>query len=169
MQQFESYRSPKVEIKNSEIAEKGIFAKYKIRKDEVIAIKSGYILSKNEFNNLDEECKKYCLQIEEDFFLGPKNKEEIRKNAIFINHSCDPNVGFQGEIIYVAMRDIEEGEELTHDYAMCFTDLSHFSDLKCNCGSKNCRKKILSSDWMSKELQAKYSDYFSNFILKKIK
>jgi hypothetical protein len=37
---------------------------------------------------------------------------------LFINHSCDPNVGFAGDIVLVAMRDIRQGEELTADYAL---------------------------------------------------
>ena len=170
MQKIESYKSPKVEIRTSgKITDKGIFAKEKIRKDEVIAIKNGYILNKDEFDNLDDKCKQYCLQIEDDFFLGPKKREEIHLNGIFINHSCEQNVGFQGQIIYVAMRDIEPDEELTHDYAMCFSNMEHFSDLRCNCGSDNCRKKIKSDDWKSRDLQKKYGNYFSDFILKKIK
>jgi hypothetical protein len=31
---------------------------------------------------------------------------------VFINHSCGPNVGFGGDVVLVAMRDIEAGEEL---------------------------------------------------------
>jgi len=41
---------------------------------------------------------------------------------IFSNHSCEPNIGVQGQIVYVAMRDIAPGEELTHDWAMTDDD-----------------------------------------------
>jgi len=170
MHKIESYRSPKVEVRtSSKIADKGVFARTNIKKNELIAIKNGYIIHKSEFDALDDNCKEYCLQIEEDFFLGPKKKEEIPLNGIFINHSCEPNVGFRGQLIYVAIRDIEAGEELTHDYAMCFTDMEHFSDIKCNCGTESCRGRIKSTDWKSKKLQQKYDDYFSSFILEKIK
>ena len=37
---------------------------------------------------------------------------------LFINHSCEPNVGFAGNTVLVAMRDISPGEELTTDYAL---------------------------------------------------
>jgi len=37
---------------------------------------------------------------------------------LFINHSCEPNVGFAGNTVLVAMRDISPGEELTSDYAL---------------------------------------------------
>ena len=35
-----------------------------------------------------------------------------------LNHSCEPNLGLQGQIAFVAMRDIAADEELTFDYAM---------------------------------------------------
>jgi uncharacterized protein len=169
MNAIESYRYPKVEVRNtSKISGKGIFAKEKIRKDEIIAIKNGYIISMEEFNSLPKRCKELCLQIEDRFFIGPKKIEEVEKNAIFINHSCEPNAGFRGQIIYVAMRDIEPGEEITQDYAMCFTEMKQFSDLNCNCGSKKCRHKLKNDDWKSKELQKEYGNYFSEFILRKI-
>ena len=34
---------------------------------------------------------------------------------LFINHSCGPNVGFAGNVVLVAMRDINAAEELTTD------------------------------------------------------
>lgn len=164
-----SYRPPKVEIrKSSKIEGRGIFAKELIKKGEIIAIKGGHLLNIGEYKRLNNECKQYCLQVEDDFFLGPRIIEEIPENAICINHSCEPNVGFRGQITYVAMRDILPGEELTHDYAMCFTNAEAFSDLKCKCGSKYCRGKIKGDDWKSKELQKRYANYFSSFILEKI-
>jgi SET domain-containing protein len=37
---------------------------------------------------------------------------------MLINHSREPNVGFAGNTVLVAMRDISPGEELTTDYAL---------------------------------------------------
>jgi len=165
---IKSYRSPKCEVRgSSRIDGKGLFAKEFIKKGEIIAIKSGYVIDKEEFKRLDEKIKQYCLQIEEDFFLGPRTKEEIKDNAIFINHSCEPNVGFDGQITYVALHDINPGEELCHDYAMTYAMRDY--NLKCKCGSKNCRKIITGNDWKLKELQDKYKNHFVWFILKKIK
>jgi SET domain-containing protein len=169
MSTIKSYRSPKTEVKeNSRIQGKGLFAKEPIKKDEIVAIKTGHILTLKEFQKLPDELKQYCLQIEDNFFLGPKSKEEIEDNSIFINHSCEPNVGFNGQVTYVALKDIQPGEELTHDYAMCFT--IDFHNYKCSCGSKNCRSVVSSgNEWKSEELRKKYGDYFAWFILKKIK
>jgi hypothetical protein len=40
---------------------------------------------------------------------------EYEPVMLFINHSCEPSVGFAGNIVLVAMRDISAGEELTTD------------------------------------------------------
>ena len=162
-----SYRSPKTEVKgSSKIEGKGVFARELIKKGEIVAIKADHVFNSKEYEKLDETTMHYCLQIEDDFFLGPRNKEEIEDNAIFINHSCDPTVGFDGQITYVALRDIKVGEELCHDYTMCFTGRN--IEFECNCGSKNCRGKVTDNDWKLKELQERYSKHFALFILKKI-
>ena len=61
--------------------------------------------------------------------------------AEIINHSCDPNLIsriMKGHILYMSLRRIRKGEELTVDY--------HFSKNEettpCHCGSKNCRNTI---------------------------
>lgn len=38
---------------------------------------------------------------------------------LFISHSCEPNVGFGGSIVLVAMRDVDAGEELTPGRPLC--------------------------------------------------
>ena len=60
-----------------------------------------------------------------------------------LNHSCEPNVGFGGNIVLVAMSDIEAGEELSTDYAL-FDDYEGSMD--CNCGRAACRRRI-DGDW----------------------
>lgn len=84
---------------------------------------------------------------------------------IFSNHSCDPNIGVQGQIVFVAMRDIQTGEELTHDWAM--TDYDDY-EMACNCGAAECRKVITGRDWRIKRLQEKYKGYISCYLREKI-
>jgi hypothetical protein len=79
-----------------------------------------------------------------------------------LSSACDPNVGFNGQITYVAMRDIEPGEELCHDYSMERAD-DYFLD--CRCGSDLCRGKVTGQDWKKPELQLIYDNYFSCYIL----
>ena len=106
-----------------------------------------------------------ALQIEDDFYLTPTRPEEVDDMSVFINHSCDPNIGFRGQVVYAAMRDIKAGEELCHDYAMERSD-AYF--LECRCGSPLCRHRVTGDDWKSPELQARYGSYFSIYLLNKI-
>jgi uncharacterized protein len=61
--------------------------------------------------------------------------------AEYINHSCDPNLVariIKGHILYMSMRPIRQGEELTVDY--------HFDKkverVSCSCGAAKCRGTI---------------------------
>jgi hypothetical protein len=82
--------------------------------------------------------------------------------ADFINHSCDPNCGLQGQIILVAMTDIQPGEEVTFDYAM--TDSSPFDEFDCSCASPRCRGKVTRDDWKLPDLWQRYEGYFSTYL-----
>ncbi len=148
----------------SKIHGRGLFAVSPISKDEVVAKKAGCIL-----NGLDLKAfgptGHIELQIADDSYLGPKSMEDFEKNMIFINHSCDPNVGIRGDREFVAMRDIEIGEELAIDYAM-IDDVD--SVMSCTCGSVNCRKTVTGRDWEKPELQRKYRGYFSKYLEDKI-
>jgi uncharacterized protein len=85
---------------------------------------------------------------------------------MFLNHSCEPNVGIQGQIVFVAMRDIAAGEELTLDYAT----IDHDSEpMACRCGANGCRRLITGQDWRKPELQRKYGSFFAWYLLEKIR
>jgi SET domain-containing protein len=50
--------------------------------------------------------------------MSPATKREREGGMMHLNHSCEPNLGLQGQVVYLALRDIEADEELTFDYAM---------------------------------------------------
>lgn len=77
----------------------------------------------------------------------------------------EPNVGIQGQILFVAMRRIRAGEELTIDYAMFGADTRR---MPCACGAASCRGVITSADWRRADLQRKYAGYFSAYLQSKI-
>jgi len=65
--------------------------------------------------------------------------------AQYINHSCEPNLEARitkGHILYVSLRPIRRGEELTIDY--------HFDKkverVPCRCGALKCRGTINLTD-----------------------
>lgn len=162
---LKSYRSPKTIIKQSTKGGKGLFAKETIVQGEIIAVKNGHIVTALEAHKLDKEIGDFSLQISDEFYICPKTEKEVEQIVIFINHSCTPNIGMDGQISYIAMRNIKAGEELCLDYAMA---ISNNYKMKCNCGSDDCRGWITGDDWKNKELQKRYDKYFSWFIYKKI-
>jgi uncharacterized protein len=160
---LKSYISPKVEIHKSMIHGSGMFAKRKIRKGEIVFIKGGYILTGKELFS-SEKIYSY-LPIDDDFFIGSRNKQEEDGIKLFLNHSCEPNCGLRGEITFVAMVDIQIGQELTCDYAMIDDDDYKFT---CNCGGACCRKIVTGSDWKIVEIQNRYYNYFARYLIEKI-
>eukprot|EP01088_Endostelium_zonatum_P014236 TRINITY_DN3032_c0_g1_i1.p1 TRINITY_DN3032_c0_g1~~TRINITY_DN3032_c0_g1_i1.p1 ORF type:complete len:227 (-),score=32.20 TRINITY_DN3032_c0_g1_i1:280-960(-) len=90
---------------------------------------------------------------------------EVDNDASFyMNHSCDPNCWFEGENKIVARRNIQQGEELTYDYATTDTLYTDFTN--CMCNSKQCRRYISCRDWQRKDLQEKYGNHFVPYILR---
>ena len=84
---------------------------------------------------------------------------------LYINHFCEPNIGVQGQIIIVAMRDIDADEELNHDWATT-DDLDY--KMKCNCQSDDCRGIITGNDWEDPALQQIFEGWFSWFLQQEI-
>ncbi len=162
---IKSYLSPKTIIKKSAIEGRGLFAIRPIKKNDIVGIKGGYIIDWETHKKIKHLIGDSCFQIDDNFVIGPVKKNEIEKSMMYLNHSCNPNVGVRGEITFVAMRDIGAGEELAIDYAMVDNDIYK---MRCNCRQKNCRKIITGKDWRNKILQKKYQSYFSRYIQDKI-
>jgi len=61
----------------------------------------------------------------------------------YLNHSCQPNVGFtQGTLSMYALRDIDAGEEILWDYSTSMNEPGW--RVKCYCGAAQCRGEIRS-------------------------
>ena len=151
----------------SKIGGKGIFARERIEKNEVIVIKAGHYIDRATLDSNTHTIKDAEAQITQDMFIAPLTSEEFESSMAYMNHSCEPNAGFGGNVLVVAMRDIEPGEEITFDYAMDRSDPDY--SLECNCQSLACRKTIRGNDWKIPELQQKYAGYFQWYIEQKIK
>ena len=162
---MKTYRSPKIEVRDDTLSGRGVVAIDNIAKDEIVAIKAGRIVNARQLVKISAEVGDLALQIDDDFYLTPGHTAEIDDMSVFINHSCDPNVGFRGQVVYVAMRDIKAEEELFHDYSMERSD-DYF--LECHCGSPLCRHQVTGQDWQLPELQERYGRYFSIYLCRKI-
>ena len=87
-----------------------------------------------------------------------------------VNHSCDPNCGIKvnetGAHDFVAMRNIVANQEITFDYVMRNYSIdSNYFGMSCECGSKNCRKKITGWKDLPEERKKDYAGFIAPYLL----
>ena len=145
----------------STIAGRGLFAVEAITAGEVVAVKGGHLVDTATMLALPSRLQESEIRIGADLHLVALTDDEYESVMLFINHSCEPNVGLAGNIVLRAMRDVAAGEELTTDY--CLFDVST-PPMECRCGTPSCRKVITGDDWRNPELRARYAGWFSWYV-----
>ena len=160
-----SYLSPKAAVQASPIHGRGLFATGPFDAGEIVCVKGGYVFTRAALAELTPVLGPAEIQIADDLFIGPRELEERDGAMIFSNHSCEPNIAVQGQIVFVALRRILPGEELTHDWAT--TDDDEYT-LECRCAAATCRRIITGKDWKRQELQRKYRGFFSWYLQRRI-
>src|SRR5262245_53881696 len=156
--QVTSYLSPKTRVKQSGIAGRGLYAIAPLVRDEIVSVKGGHLIDRATLDQNKAVVNAADVQIAENLFIAPLTEDEFESVMMFLNHSCEPNVGVQGQIVFVAMRDVAAGEELTVDYGTIDDD---DETMACRCGAATCRGTITGQDWRRRDLQLKYGDYFA--------
>lgn len=129
---------PKIEVRDSGIEGKGLFAKAPFIKGERFKVASG---EHSWVTMTDAEFQEYIKTVDsyDAVYLGngrhrvsTVSREVDPSN--YGNHGCDPNTASVDDE-RVALRDIATGEELTIDYA----ELSPKTwSMRCHCGAKIC-------------------------------
>jgi SET domain-containing protein len=154
---------------------KGIFARSNIKKGERVIVFGGFAISIAQLKKIKESHRStYNLatttgyQISDDIVYTPIYKSQF-SIAEYLNHSCNPNCGFKGQLDLVAMRNIKKGEEVSLDYAMAVTSPILLFKALCTCNAIDCRKHLTSNDWKIPTLQKRYRGYFQPYIHEKIK
>ncbi|MCA9388421.1 SET domain-containing protein-lysine N-methyltransferase [Candidatus Berkelbacteria bacterium] len=159
----QSWVDPRVEIRSSEIAGKGSFAKETIDKGElVIRWGGGVIVPEQEFEQGWREGKyqpETAIHFDKDH-MWVQLASDSDDTDPYLNHSCDPNLWFDGWSL-VARRNIVAGEELTFDYA---TGETYPLKGACTCGASNCRRKITGKEWQDEEFRRTYAGHFNPYI-----
>ncbi len=136
-----------------------VYARAPIERGETLVAWGGEVVNGAQLRLLPPDVRhRLCLQIEEDLFLLTTREGP----ADWINHSCEPNAGLRGQIVLVALRDIEPGEEICFDYATC--DSHDYCEFDCACGAEACRGRITAGDWELPELQERYRGFFSPYL-----
>ena len=82
--------------------------------------------------------------------FGCCSKDVMRASRSKSAIACEPTVGFVGDTVLVALRDIGPDQELTTDYALFdgSDELMH-----CQRRTPSCRGTISGRDWQRPDLQ----------------
>lgn len=108
---FDNHR---VVIMESSIHGLGLFSTQMFFKGQTIGYYQGREVEEGE----EGDHVLWIFDEEEEREYGIEGHNETR----FVNHSREPNANFNGEEL-VALRGIELGEEITHDYGEAWSDL----------------------------------------------
>lgn len=158
-----SYLNPKCQSRPKRVSGCGVYAIAPIAKGELVSLWGGIVIHKDQLDPSMPRFTERVIQIDEDLYLLTSAEKE--PNDCF-NHSCEPNLGFTGQIGLIALRDIQTGEELSFDYVM--SDGGPYDEFNCDCGNPNCRGKVTGNDWKRPELWQKYAGYFSPYLARRI-
>ena len=160
-----TYFSEKVEIRASGIEGKGLYSRQQIQTGEIVVVKGGHIMTRQERDEIAKELGPAEIQIANDLFIGPAKMEDREGSMMYLNHSCDPNLAISGQIVFIALRMIETGEELSFDYA---TGDNDDWEMDCQCGATSCRGSVTGFDWKREDVQARYAGHFSTYLQEQI-
>jgi SET domain-containing protein len=141
-------------VGRSSIHNRGVFARRPVRAGERIIDYVGELITKSEADRRGEVAASrarrtgggavYIFNLNKKFDIDgafPWN------TARLINHSCAPNCDVEivkGRIWISALRDIDEGEELSFNYGF---DLDDYESHPCRCGAESCIGYILGEEF----------------------
>lgn len=161
----ESWTSPKVEVRKSRTGGKGLFTKVPIKKGETVIIWGGALMTEEDIKK-GRYRKGTAVEVSKGKYLANRPNEPLGKEA-FMNHSCNPNLWLKDEVTLVAKRNIKKREELTADYGTWVSRPDW--KMRCNCGSRLCRRVITGNDWKRKDIQKRYKNHLSPYLKEEIK
>ena len=91
-----SYISPKARKGTASAIEgRGLVAIAPIAAGALVAIKGGHIVATAALRSLPERLQNSEIQIADRFHLTTLTEKEYEPVMLFLNHSCEPNVGSQ--------------------------------------------------------------------------
>jgi len=155
-----------IEVRDSPIHGKGVYATRNIKKGERITEYLGERITHAEAD------RRYNTKGEDDghtFLFIASNRTVIDgsvggNDARFVNHRCEPNCEsvIDNKRVYIeAIRNIKKDQELGYDYQLTWEsddDPDDLANYACLCGSKRCRGTMLDKtplDVLKKRAKAK--------------
>jgi hypothetical protein len=141
-----SYVSP--EIRSSPVRGRGLFAMGEFRPGEVVYVMGGYAFTRQSSEVADPGSlsQRSEIQIADNLFIGAIHPDD---SMIASNHSCDPNTALQGQIIFVALREIAAGEMRPIPSS-------------ATAAEPHAGESLRARTWQQKDLQRRYRGLFSS-------
>jgi len=130
--------APGLQIKKSTIEGRGCFTRIPFKRGRKIAEYFGERISTAEAKRRAGRKRLRICAINNRWSLDGSRGGN---GTHYINHCCDPNSYMKityGHIIFIALRDIHPGEEITIDYESTL----HSNEKRCTCGASACRGTI---------------------------
>jgi len=128
----------KLKIRTSKIHRYGVYAGETIPANRKVIEYTGERLNRLQAKQRDHGHLTYLFAVDPYWTL---DGAVDGSGAEIINHSCEPNLSsrvMKGHVLYISLREIKPGEELTIDYNFAYTG----ERTPCACRSKNCRGSI---------------------------
>ena len=125
----------KLLIQPSKIHRFGVYAGESIPANRKVIEYTGQRISNREASRRDGGRHTYLFELDRHWTLDGSIGGS---GAEIINHSCEPNLiarVMKGHILYMSLRRIRRGEELTVNYNFA----ADSSAGPCRCGARNCR------------------------------
>jgi len=127
-----------LKIRPSKIHRYGVYAQEAIPGNRKVIEYTGERIDEAEVQRREGDGFTYFFELDKEWTL---DGAVGGSGAEIINHSCDPNLIsriMKGHILYMSLRPIQPGEELTIDYQFEPSD----DKSQCSCGAKICRGTI---------------------------
>lgn len=161
---YRSYHSSLLELRpQPDKGGSGLYAAQPVPAGSLLLLFAGDIVDVGQLEQMPADRRRFSIQIEEGLYLATLGAVEP---SDYLNHSCEPTAGMSGQIGVVALRDLQPGEEICIDYAMC--DGNPYDEFVCGCGAPSCRGRVTGNDWQRPELQARYAGFFSPYLQRRI-
>ncbi|MFN2530065.1 MAG: SET domain-containing protein [Pyrinomonadaceae bacterium] len=130
--------APGLTIKPSDIHGKGCFATIAFPRRTKIAEYAGARITNAEANRRSHRKTLRICEVNNRWSLDGSRGGN---GTHYINHCCEPNAFMKivyDHILFIALRDILAGEEITIDYESTL----HSDTKRCVCGAPTCRGTI---------------------------
>jgi hypothetical protein len=145
-------------VRPSDIAGRGLVAVADLPEGTIVSRLGGRLVDRVTLHDLAARGDVDAVTVDDDRYLvlAPGNDNR------FVNHACDPNLGWVDGYCLETLVDVLAGTELVSDYAMSIADPGWI--LRCHCPSRRCRQMVEGTDWSIPQLQRRYAGHWTPYV-----